>query len=284
MAATFPGGIKNFTTKNPGDPIESSHINEAQDEIIAIENELLKTSGSVVDHGGLAGLDDDDHPQYVNRSKAQTVDGIKTFSAIPVLPSSNPTSADQAARKGYVDTKVSLTGNETISGTKTFGTLPVLPTTTPGTNNPTRKGYADATYLTIAALLNKTYPVGAIYISTVSTNPGTIFGGTWEAFGQGQVLVGKAPSGTFATAGSTGGAETHNHSLANAFAKLAPSTDGWFGVARKYVTSWAMTHKLSGTTSTTSDSASSAAELGGNTDSGSSLQPYIVVYMWKRTA
>lgn len=34
---------------------------------------------------------------------AQTVAGVKTFSSIPVLPSSDPTSANQAARKSYVD-------------------------------------------------------------------------------------------------------------------------------------------------------------------------------------
>lgn len=35
----------------------------------------------------------------------QTVNGIKTFSSIPVLPASDPTTANQAARKSYVDSK-----------------------------------------------------------------------------------------------------------------------------------------------------------------------------------
>lgn len=34
------------------------------------------------------------------------------------------------------------------------------------------------------------YPVGSIYLSVNSTNPGSIFGGTWVAFGAGRVLVG----------------------------------------------------------------------------------------------
>jgi hypothetical protein len=39
----------------------------------------------------------------VNLSGAQTVDGVKTFSQIPVLPAANPTTDNQAARKKYAD-------------------------------------------------------------------------------------------------------------------------------------------------------------------------------------
>lgn len=34
------------------------------------------------------------------------------------------------------------------------------------------------------------YPVGSIYISVNNTDPGTLFGGTWQAFGAGRVLLG----------------------------------------------------------------------------------------------
>ena len=34
------------------------------------------------------------------------------------------------------------------------------------------------------------YPVGAIYMSVVNTDPGTIFGGTWARFANGRVIVG----------------------------------------------------------------------------------------------
>jgi len=34
----------------------------------------------------------------------QTIDGIKTFTSIPVLPNSDPTSDNEATRKAYVDT------------------------------------------------------------------------------------------------------------------------------------------------------------------------------------
>lgn len=39
----------------------------------------------------------------------QTVAGIKTFSSIPVLPASNPTTDNQAVRKAYVDARFAAT-------------------------------------------------------------------------------------------------------------------------------------------------------------------------------
>lgn len=53
MAAKFPGGVKTFPVINPGDAIASSTENAQQDEVVAIETELLKSSGSVVDHNAL---------------------------------------------------------------------------------------------------------------------------------------------------------------------------------------------------------------------------------------
>ena len=37
---------------------------------------------------------------------AQTYTGVKTFGSIPVLPGSNPTVANEATRKSYVDNKI----------------------------------------------------------------------------------------------------------------------------------------------------------------------------------
>lgn len=54
------------------------------------------------------------------------------------------------------------------------------------------------------------YPVGAIYMSVLSTNPGTLFGGTWSPLG-GRMLIGV--DGTY-TNGATGGSSTHTHTSA----------------------------------------------------------------------
>jgi hypothetical protein len=58
----------------------------------------------------------------------------------------------------------------------------------------------------LSNLLLQIYPVGAIYISANSTNPGTLFGGTWKALDQGRVLIGA--NSTY-KAGATGGEFTH---------------------------------------------------------------------------
>lgn len=50
------------------------------------------------------------------------------------------------------------------------------------------------------------HPVGSLYMTTVAGDPAEIFGGTWERFAQGRMLVSAQDSGTYA-AGNTGGSE-----------------------------------------------------------------------------
>lgn len=60
-----------------------------------------------------------------------------------------------------------------------------------------------------AATLLAAFPVGSLYFSTNSTNPGTYLGGTWAAFGAGRVPVGFDSGQTeFDTDEETGGAKT----------------------------------------------------------------------------
>ncbi|UDG78651.1 minor tail protein [Microbacterium phage PhunaPhoke] len=59
-------------------------------------------------------------------------------------------------------------------------------------------------------MLNAFHPVGSIYMSTVNTNPGLIFGGTWVSWGAGRVPVGVNSADTdFNASEKTGGAKTH---------------------------------------------------------------------------
>lgn len=59
------------------------------------------------------------YSEYVDIKNAQTIGGIKTFSSIPVLPASDPTTANQAARKAYVDLFMPLAGG-TFTGLVSF--------------------------------------------------------------------------------------------------------------------------------------------------------------------
>lgn len=52
----------------------------------------------------------------VRKTGDETINGIKTFSAIPVLPSTDPTTINQATRKGYVDSQNLLKQDKLIAG------------------------------------------------------------------------------------------------------------------------------------------------------------------------
>jgi hypothetical protein len=45
----------------------------------------------------------------------------------------------------------------------------------------------------IADLENKLYPIGSFYVSVNSTDPTELFGGTWEFYTEGHLLIGLEP-------------------------------------------------------------------------------------------
>ena len=128
-------------------------------------------------------------------------------------------------------------------------------------------------------MLDWFYPVGTIY-ETTSTDLDTPakmnahFGGTWEEYGAGRVLVAKSADTEFDTIGETGGAKTHTLSV-----EEMPSHnhgikwDGGAisGSATRYIV--AVNGSNSSTTTNT-----------GGGQAHNNLQPYIVVYRYRRTA
>ena len=138
----------------------------------------------------------------------------------------------------------------------------------------------------------KKYPVGAIYQSTVSTSPATLFGGTWSAIAAGKMLVGfDAADADFDTVEETGGAKTHAHDLSSAgYAQIAV-VEHVGPIARIHFNTVAVSNVTDRYTDidgkavpTGGGDTRMGVPLDGATDSGSSLPPYLVVYMWKRTA
>ena len=129
--------------------------------------------------------------------------------------------------------------------------------------------------------LQQVYPVGSIYINaSVSTNPGTLLGfGTWAAFGAGRVPVGiDGGDSDFNSAEEEGGAKTHTLSIAEMPSHNHPratSTSDDYGAGGLH-------GYIGGDQSSTNVDTSMALQGGGGAHNN--LQPYIVVYMWKRTA
>jgi len=63
---------------------------------------------------------------------ASNIDGVKTFTALPLLPAVSPSNDNHPVRKKYFDdTGVKLTGNQTVAGIKTFSSFPVTPSSAP---------------------------------------------------------------------------------------------------------------------------------------------------------
>lgn len=127
---------------------------------------------------------------------------------------------------------------------------------------------------------SEAFPVGSVFIAVVSTDPATLLGyGTWSAFAAGRVLVGLDAGQTeFDVVEETGGAKTHTLTVAEIPAHAHPE--------QAPLTAGGGSGKLGLDTN-----ASTLAQVAGydtnNTGGGgahNNLQPYIVVYMWKRTA
>ncbi len=59
--------------------------------------------------------------RIIDDSSAQTISGVKTFTASPIVPTT-PSGASAAVNKTYADLKVALAGAQTITGVKTFAT------------------------------------------------------------------------------------------------------------------------------------------------------------------
>ena len=161
----------------------------------------------------------------------------------------------------------------------------------------------------LSQVLQAVYPVGSLYLEITGTNPATTFGfGTWVAWGGGELPVGfQAGDVNFGTVEATGGAKTatiaqanlpnistgagtshnhtqnsHDHAGTNYAANVAAGsnytacTTPGSGVGNGW--------RVGSTTPTNNAEAAHTHSLGGSGTPVSILPPYIVCYIWKRTA
>ena len=179
----------------------------------------------------------------------------------------------------------------------TFTGTPALPTgTTAVTQSFGDSSTKLATTAFVQAALQLLYPVGSIYTnSSVSTNPGTLFGfGTWTAFGAGRVMVGfDSGNSLFDTAEETGGSAdaivvSHTHTgttdSAGAHVHQAPELGGGSLGSSGIATGTTFNGTFRNTSSAGAHSHSFTTGSSGSSGTNANLQPYITVYMWKRTA
>ena len=145
-------------------------------------------------------------------------------------------------------------------------------------------GQVSFTTLTgVTATIANAYPVGSIYMNcSNATNPGTLLGfGTWSSFGAGRVLIGIDSSDSdFDTAEETGGSKTHTLTEAQlpSHRHQVGSNDSGTG-----------TGGAAGNMELVRDAGDGNGPSVNSSFTGSGqahtiVQPYIVVYMWKRTA
>lgn len=156
--------------------------------------------------------------------------------------------------------------------------------------------------------IDKVYPVGAIYMSVSSTNPGNLFGGTWERIENTFLLA----SGGDYPAGKSGGSPDaelieHDHTQ-QPHTHYTLKGEGWgypvydvskSGISRAKVnTSSGSRYTYLGASGSSSADASGIAWGGqlratapeidpmGTVDSGKGLNmpPYLAVYVWKRVS
>ena len=136
-------------------------------------------------------------------------------------------------------------------------------------------------------VIKTAHPVGSIYMSVDSTNPATLFGGTWTLWGRGEVPVGvKTDDSDFNTVEKPGGAKTHQltpaQMPAHAHGIRVEWGDGTGNInaigemllkdGATLVTLW-QTFKVD---------QGSATSYAGNNVAHNNLQPYRTCYMWKR--
>ena len=147
------------------------------------------------------------------------------------------------------------------------------------------------------------HPVGSIYESTDSTSPADLFGGTWEAMDPGRVLVsaGTASTGTVYNAGDKGGEEKHQLTESENGPHEHEATCSNSGL-HHHVVYGSDDHNSGGESLDTQSNGKGQPEISyKSSDEGlhnhtitigvsgkgtphNNMQPFEVVYRWKRTA
>lgn len=123
-------------------------------------------------------------------------------------------------------------------------------------------------------VLDNVYPIGAVYMSMNSTNPGTLFGGTWKQV-QGKFLLGVSNA---YPAGSSGGESEHTLTTAE-----IPDHTHSFKYTGQSVTTGVNAIRLYEAASNQYNAYSGGQSSNCGGQAHNNMPPYLAVYIWYRT-
>lgn len=117
MPASYPTSVKSFTTKSTNDVIEAAHVNDLQDEVNAVESDIL-TNGITLTSGRIK------FPAtQAPSSDANSLDDYEEGTWVPALASTGGGAATYSVQAGFyvkVGRRIDVWGRIT---TATLGTL-----------------------------------------------------------------------------------------------------------------------------------------------------------------
>ena len=229
---------------NSSNPVAGDPVNEGDDHIRLIKSTVKATFPSV------SGAVTSTHTEL------NLLDGVTANTTQLNYIGISTLGTAEASKALSVDANKDVTGirNLTVTGAITIGS-------------------------NTATTLQAVYPVGSIYINAaVATNPATLLGfGTWVAFGAGRVMVGlDATDSDFDTAQETGGAKTVTLTTSQIPSHTHTATLMGNGEDE--------TQDLPAAGDSTNPSRTMTTNATGGGGAHDNVQPYIVVYMWRRTA
>lgn len=217
------------------------------------------------------------------------IEGITTITGDTNIEGTLSINGELAATQAYAEACASSIGTAANNYTDSkVSDAKAYADTVAGNALTSANSYTDSE---ISSVWEKIYPVGAIYISTKSTSPASLFGGSWATITNRFLLA----QGSSYAAGSTNGSQTHTHTLGAGYAKgylgTLASYGNYYGMAinQKSVSAYAATRATNGKShnipidySYSDTAVTTGISLGGSTDSASNLPPYQAVYMWQR--
>ena len=256
---TVTGAISSSSYSSPNLTVNLSGISLASGNPTKIE------LGPAIKAGGGRVILDDDEDSYLSASTDDQIDVVVSGTAqLEVKDGSIGPTTDSDVDLGttakrfkdaFVDT-LTTTGNVAVGGNLT---------------------------VTGTGLVEAAYPVGSIYMNINSTDPNTLLGfGSWSRFGEGKMLVSQLSSDSdFDTGEETGGAKTHT--IAQTNLPDVSLTSG-SAVFKRDELGQGGANDRGDPTGSGSNYEAVSVSLGGDGTAVNHMNPYIVVYMWKRTS